>query len=209
MTIWYRDPSSLLQNWTAIIPTRAMPFDEQLNASVRFAFFFTSITFLIKRDPNIFMVLFATMFVTIAMFHVDKKTHTTTTGGGGISSLQQQTTPEAVVCRVPTKDNPFMNPVYGVDEATMRTNSNKACDTTRPSVKKQVAASYDKTLLRNVDDLWQNQSSDRQFYTVPCTDVCSDQNGFSKWLYGTVGSSRNSPPPSGKTEENKNDVKNS
>jgi hypothetical protein len=87
-----------------------------------------------------------------------------------------------------------MNPVYGVDEATMRSNSTKACDTSRPSVKKQVAASYDKTLLRNVDDLWQNQSSDRQFYTVPCTDVCSDQQGFAKWLYGTVGSSRSGVP---------------
>lgn len=186
MTIWYKNPSVLLNNWTAIIPTRAMPFDEQLNAFLRFAFFFTAITFLIKRDPNIFMILFVVMFVTIAMFHVDKTRRQVGGGASSSSSTQIET-----ACRVPTKDNPFMNPVYGVDQATMKMNASKACDTTTASVKKQVATSYDKTLLRNVDDLWQNQSSDRQFYTVPCTDVCSDQKGFAKWLYGSVGTTRN------------------
>lgn len=189
-----------------------MPLDEQLNCVVRFAFFFTVITFVMKRDPNIFLVLFAAMFVTIAMYHVDKTQKSQLASGGGsyptATIMQQQQG-----CRVPTKDNPFMNPIYGVN--TNNESQKTACDVTQLSTRKKVQESFDKTLMRNVDDLWRKQSSDRQFYTIPCTDVCSDQKGFAHWLYGTVGSQKNptlpttpsaiATPPQRNNEEPSND----
>ena len=38
-------------------------------------------------------------------------------------------------------------------------------------------------MFRSTDDVFMNNSGDRQFYTMPVTDIVNDQTGFAKWLY--------------------------
>ena len=37
----------------------------------------------------------------------------------------------------------------------------------------------------DVNDVFAKHNSQRQFYTMPVTDICNDQTNFAKWLYLT------------------------
>jgi hypothetical protein len=62
-------------------------------------------------------------------------------------------------------------------------NNKEACDIENKKIKKSMNDKYDERLFRSVDDIYMNNSSDRQFYTMPVSDIVNDQTGFAKWLY--------------------------
>lgn len=198
--IWYSDPVGVIlgngsnRRYLEFIPTQRMTFAAQLNAVVRFALYFCLIVFAAKRSVGVFFILFAVLAITATMYHFDTNTNANASSSisSSISSISnpQRRRSSADCSRSPSRDNPFMNPVYGAGAEAMRANAQQACDAMKPSVKANIAAKYGSSLVTSVDDLWQTAGSNRQFYTVPCTDVCSDQGRFASWLYSDVGSSR-------------------
>ena len=48
----------------------------------------------------------------------------------------------------------------------------------------QITRNFNDKLFRNLDDLWDMENSQRQFYTVPNTAIPSKQTEFAKLLYG-------------------------
>lgn len=87
-------------------------------------------------------------------------------------------------CTVPTKQNPFMNVLINeYEENPLR---KKAC-----FINKQVGEYVDKyfneDLYRSVDDIYQKNASERQYYTMPSTEIPNEQDKFAKWLYGIDG----------------------
>ena len=83
-------------------------------------------------------------------------------------------------CVLPTKDNPFMNPL-----PTDSRKRPKACNFRNPKVKKLINDNFKSNLFTNVEDVFDRKNSQRQFYTVPSTTIPNDQDKFSKWLYNT------------------------
>jgi hypothetical protein len=87
-------------------------------------------------------------------------------------------------CRVPNKDNPFMNPSlhdYGSNQSPP-----KSCPSyNNVGVQRRVEELFNKDLYRDVTDVFGKQNSQRQFYTVPGSQIPNDQGSFAQWLYGT------------------------
>ena len=66
MTVWFSDPyelfktNKLLNFW----PTNTQTTDERINSTTRFILYTSSIVYLIKRDPKVF--IFALMVIGVA-----------------------------------------------------------------------------------------------------------------------------------------------
>jgi hypothetical protein len=83
-------------------------------------------------------------------------------------------------CRKSTRMNPFMNPDitdYGVGDIPV------ACNANDEDVKNNITVNFNHELFRDVDELWERENSQRQFYTLPNTAVPNNQIEFAKWLY--------------------------
>lgn len=91
-------------------------------------------------------------------------------------------------CTEPTIDNPFMN-------MTMKDYLNtdnkgdiiirpEACSTSDSNIKKDIDNKFKNNLYKNVNDVFGKFNSQRQYYTMPSTDLIPDINGeFKNWLY--------------------------
>lgn len=89
---------------------------------------------------------------------------------------------EKGTCRRPTRDNPFMNP------NTVDYNNGDqpiACNADDEDIKNEITDNYNLDLFRDVDDLFDVKNSQRQFYTVPNTQIPNDQTAFANWCYKT------------------------
>ncbi len=86
------------------------------------------------------------------------------------------------LCVKPSKNNPFMNPTI-VD---INNNPNKdlnACCIDNRRIKRDINNHFLNNQYRDVIDIYDRNSSQRQFYTMPSTTIPNNQEAFSKWLY--------------------------
>ena len=92
------------------------------------------------------------------------------------------------LCTKPTIDNPFMNMTMkdylNFDKNGKIVDRPSACDTTNPDIKKEIDSNFKNNLFRDVDDVFGKFNSQRQYFTMPWTEVIPDINGeFKNWLY--------------------------
>ena len=88
-------------------------------------------------------------------------------------------------CRMPTKDNPYMNPeVYDAleDDPPIACNAD---DVDIDALNKQVSNKFNDELFRDTTDLFEVKNSQRQFYTISGSKT-PDTVGFANWLYGNM-----------------------
>lgn len=83
-------------------------------------------------------------------------------------------------CRVPTSDNPFMNPTVADFEMEMPP---EACNADDDDIKDNIKSSFNENLFMDVSDLFERQNSQRQYYTIPQTNP-PDQTAAAQWFYG-------------------------
>lgn len=84
-------------------------------------------------------------------------------------------------CRKPTPDNPFMNPT--LNDFNIKYPP-EACNVDDDEIKEQIDNTFYDKLFMDVGDLFSNENSQRQFYTIPHQNP-PDQTAFAKWLYNT------------------------
>jgi hypothetical protein len=83
-------------------------------------------------------------------------------------------------CKRPTIDNPYMNTnIYDFNNGHVPV----ACNVDDDDIKEDIKVNFNHNLFRNVDELWERENSQRQFYTMPNTTVPNNQVEFAKWLY--------------------------
>ena len=95
-----------------------------------------------------------------------------------VKSNNRKTNNLTFECRKPTQNNPFMNPDitdYNTDKIIVACNDNNIND--------DINRSFDSGLFKNIEDVLSGQTSIRQFYTVPNTEIPNHQTEFSEWLY--------------------------
>lgn len=96
-------------------------------------------------------------------------------------SLEDHTKYEKSVCKKPTKENPFMNPLLN-DISVYPELQVVACNSDDENIKDKIVDCYNEDLYRDVSDLFDRQNSQRQFYTVPQV-YPNDQKSFAEWCY--------------------------
>lgn len=89
---------------------------------------------------------------------------------------------EKSTCRRPTINNPLMNtpPIaMGTEDPPA------ACNVDDEDIKESIKVNFNHQLFRDVDELWERENSQRQFYTLPNVSVPNQQKEFAMWLYNT------------------------
>ena len=69
--IWFKDPISFFtnfQDYIIFIPDSSMSYEEQLNASFRFAIYFSIAVFIVKHDYRIFFFIIFVGLLTVILY---------------------------------------------------------------------------------------------------------------------------------------------
>lgn len=148
-------------------PSNDMTLEERLNSLVRLGFYFSLFISLYRQDFRFLSIFLLTLGLTYIIYQYAPKEE--------LFTISQ-------TCTIPTANNPFMN----VLPSDYEDNPNRppACDVNDPEVKKQMKTYFEKGLYRDVNDPFERNNSQRQFYTMPSTTIPNDQTNFAKWLFG-------------------------
>ena len=105
--------------------------------------------------------------------------------GRGRPSVREE---QHASCTLPTKHNPFMN-ILLTEYATNPTRKRACTRREVPNIKERIREKFNHGLFRNVDDLYGNVNSQRQFFVMPSTTIPNLQGELATWLYGSKGPS--------------------
>lgn len=167
-----------------IFPTKDFDLIRKLNAIFRFSIYYALIIYFYNRNTNIFYIPIVVGLVTYFVFKKNGLTHIDTIK----TDLRNGNVPKDigdlnVECRIPTKDNPFMNPLlsdFSNDKAPP-----EACSSyDNKGIQKAMNEKFETGLYRDYTDIFNNGNSQRQFYTVPGSKTPNDQGSFAHWCYG-------------------------
>jgi hypothetical protein len=179
--IWYEDPARWFtaDNFFQVVPHDSMNLAGKLNAVTRLCIYVGVSLALLMRDSRYVFIGIVALFFTAAANEYDKAKRR---DSEKFLEERDLDVVDAAVCSRTTVDNPFMNPT--IADLVDRPDRPKACNTTHPAVRAAVDRNFYARLIRPTDDLWNNQSSQREFYTVPSTTIPNDRGGFASWVYG-------------------------
>ena len=187
---WYTDISILYEkdSITEIFPSKRFDILRKLNAIVRLSFVYTLIMYCMKREQKYLVIPLITMGITWIIWYKQEDIHTDylmkASMSDKIDDLVKINDLETE-CRVPDKDNPFMNPTLA-DFGSDKMPPPKSCPSyNNVGVQRRVEELFNEDLYRDVNDIFGKNNSQRQFYTVPGIQVPNDQGSFANWLYGT------------------------
>jgi hypothetical protein len=153
------------QRLTEFVPTSSMNLDEKLNATSRFLLYLGLLMVIATHNVNFFFVT----LIGFAVLYLVSQNHPHQIGGDKQVDFQQ-----------PSAENPFMNVLLSDNKQRP-----PAADIEDPFVKEQMEKHFSQGLYRNVDDIWDRNNSQRQFYSTPSTTIPNDQDAFARWCYST------------------------
>ena len=170
MKPWFEDFTELIRSDAVLNfwPTNEQSPAERVNASSRFVIYATCIVYLIRRDPRIFILGSTVLGVLVVMYR------------SNMVKVRNGPRPEG--CQLPTVDNPMANVL--ITDYTDNPQRPVAC--AYDSVKYPVHgnARYDSGRSRTTHPEYRRRAAQRQFVSMPVTDIPGDQTRFAEWLYG-------------------------
>ena len=179
--IWYNDIKNFINsdNYLNFFPTLNMTTNEQLNSILRFSLYFSIIMLLFTNNYKYLYIVVIVGGMTYAMnvAYLENKYKESK----DLDKLNLVTMKNKNLCTKPTKDNPFMN--FTVNEYVDNPDKKAACDINNSAIKESIYNNFNDGLLRDVDDVFSKNASDRMYYTMPNTEVMNDQTGLANWLY--------------------------
>jgi hypothetical protein len=186
MQIWYSNLRSFfnIDNVFDFIPSSSMNLVERLNVLTRLSLYISILLYLLTNDYRMFGLFVVTGSITGVIYGIDnnKEKYVDEYFEDDIDSKTKRKHKLSISrkkCTNPTKENPFMNVL--VNEYNDNPERDPACDVS--DVKKYVDEYFQDDLYRSVDDVYNKNSSIRQYYTTANTSIPNDQEAFAKWLY--------------------------
>ena len=187
---WYEQPTILLstQFMFEIFPSRKYDVSRKMNALVRLSIYYAIIMYVYQKNRKYLFIPLISLGLTWIIYHKqtdNKQRHTLKQSINDQLSSLVKLNDLQTECRIPVKNNPFMNPSYkdfGSDKPTPP----KSCPSyNNVGVQRRVEELFNEDLYRESQDIFGKNNSQRQFYTVPGNNVPNDQGSFAQWLYGT------------------------
>tara|TARA_B100000674_G_C37954130_1_gene968719 strand:- start:2310 stop:2975 length:666 start_codon:yes stop_codon:yes gene_type:complete len=187
---WSNNINVLYQkdSFLEIFPFRQYDLVRKLNAIFRLSIYYAIFMILYNKDYNNLYVPIICGVLTYIIYYRYKDTYTdyiqTASMNDQLDDIIKVNDLQSS-CRVPTKNNPFMNPQlneYSNDKlpqpASCPSYNNKG-------VQKRVEDLFEQGLYKDFKDVFNKNNSQRQFYTVPGKTVPNDQGSFVQWCYGS------------------------
>lgn len=166
--LWYNNISVLVENPYQFFPSNNLTNPEKINALARFAIYYSLIIIITKRSHTYLTI---SIVILLTSFFLGR-----TENFSNNSKKEEK-------CYKPTDANPFMN--FTLDDYYKNPNRPENCPI--GEVRDVMRKKFLKRLVPDPTDLWGQNISDRNFYTMPSTRIVNDQTGFAKWCYGTMG----------------------
>jgi len=168
-----------------IFPSSSFDIIRKLNAIFRFSIYYSLLVFLYNRNnTNVFYI---PIVVGILTYVVYKKNNSIQVDDALIQSIngdKESVQDMGKSCRIPTKDNPFMNPE--LSDFGNNVEVKESCTSfDNKGVQKKIDEYFDEGVFKEFSDIFNNKNSQRQFFTVPGRDIPNDQGSFAQWLYGS------------------------
>lgn len=162
--IWYNNPLILLQDNSNFFPSNDMTKVEKINAIARFAIYYGIIISLIGLDNKWLAISVCLLLLSYLLGFTQENL---------INSN----------CTKPTMNNPYMN--FTLGDLMTKPNRSAACKI--DDVRKDQIKMYKSKILVDSNDLWGKYLNDREFYTLPNTEIVNDQVGFANFVFGDFG----------------------
>jgi len=203
-TFWLNDLSILFskKHFLEIVPFTNMKFNNKLNAIFRLSiYYFVIITLIKKNIKNIIIPVFIGI-VTIMLYNYYKNINNLESNDNGGSNSaannaannnganmngengnNDDTLNNSGVpgCKMPTKDNPFMNPTF-MDYSMG--NLQQSCPSYNNNVIKDLEKiNFEDGLYKDQFDIYDKFHSQREFYSNPVNSILNDQGAFAEWCY--------------------------
>lgn len=187
--IWFEAPFEFItaSNYDRFLPSAAMTKVQQMNCVLRFSIYFAGVCIVMVRNVNILIVPLVAALITYHLVIADRRNDDSEQLllEGMQAELDMRSREP---CRLPTKENPFMNVLisdYATDPARP-----KACSMDSPRIARDADTLAGATLYTDVDDVSLRgvlNDRNRPFYTTSSTTIPNDQNGFASWCYRPSG----------------------
>lgn len=185
---------SILYNSNRVVefvPTKDMSRVERLNALSRLSIYAGVLLSIIYGDV---LFLFVGVIGMALFYFINMHFPEENQLGGADSSDPRLMTPQqdckdcdrdenGNLYQKPTQDNPFMN-VLLTDYAD-HPNRPPAGDIEDPKILNQAKKHFGHGLYKDVDDIWDRNNSQRQYYSNPATTIPNDRDSFMKWCWNT------------------------
>lgn len=181
---WFEDPRIIIntKRLTEFFPSRNMVLTEQLNAIVRLSLYVSIVLLFYSGNFNYSYIFIFTLLFTYIIYYYSNKNIEKFSNLTKINDILYDK--ENLV--VPTQNNPFMNVLHTdyIDnpdrEAIIKLNNYD-----NNKLKDEIEEKFGYNLYRDLDDVYNKFSSQRQFYTAPVTTIPNEQGRFADWCYKT------------------------
>lgn len=186
---WYKNLSVLYDKdyIFEFFPSKRFDITRKLNAVLRLSIIYSLIMYLVSKNNKYIVIPFVVAAISWVIWNRQTDTHVDTIFEESMSNQLDdlvRINDLETECRVPTKENPFMNPglsEFSNDSLQMP----KSCPSyNNVGVQNRVDELFNEDLYRDVTDVFGKNNSQRQFYTVPGNQVPNDQGSFAQWCYG-------------------------
>lgn len=182
--IWFKDFNILfdVDRLTEFVPSKYNSTEEKFNSIMRLAIYSSIILSIYKRDPSPLVIIAICGILTYIIYKNYKK-----------EKFEENSKPvQKKESKVkPTLNNPFMNITQQdyIDnvnrgEAPKYYEDTQEAENLRDDINKK----FQHDLYMGIEDAWEKNNSQRQFYTTPNTQIPSDQDRYLEFLYGKAGS---------------------
>jgi hypothetical protein len=161
-----------------LIPLINMSLKDKLIAIVNLIIFITIITTLIFKNLVFILVGLSLIIIIFFIYVYDEKLKIDTNEK---LSNRNLTLIDNKICVKPSLENPFMNP--SIIDYFNKNNNIKACDYDNKMIEENVNNYFKSNVYKDVNDIYERNFSERQFYTVPASTIPNDRKSYEQWLY--------------------------
>ena len=171
---WFDEPEILYKNERLLefLPKKDMSDDEKLNSLTRMLLYIG--IFLSLLYSNI-IYMYIALFGFILTFLLKK-----------LVDIEEKFTDNEVTFTKSTADNPFMNVL--LTDYVDNPNRPSAGNIDDNKVKEEVRKNFNFGLYKDVDDVWDRNNSQRQYYSMPNTEIPNDVENTAHCKDGNLNS---------------------
>lgn len=168
---WYEKPEILWDKdrLAEFFPSKKHSVEEKFNALFRLSIYVSIILYFYHNNPRYILLAVAVAVFTFYMYTNNEKKDVLVEGFEGEG------------CVKPTLDNPFMN--VTMKDYMNGGERNPACNPNDPEIKKEIDEMFNNNLFKDTSDIFGKMNSQRQFYTMPWTQIPNNQGDFANYLY--------------------------
>jgi hypothetical protein len=183
--LWYQNPLILFKNIDQIYPYISLSIPKKINSIARLALYFLLFIYIFSFN-KLWIIISLILFLISYNYELYFNNDIIILNNVPRNKIDnhKEITYENINCTKPLLSNPFMN--YTLGNHYENVNKLPACS--YEDVKLKIKQKFRSSIPKDSNDIWGHYISDRNFYTMPNTNIVNNQVNFSKWCYSTKNS---------------------